>query len=481
MKIGAPETTASAEANSISHNNTSHRPKALKRVAGPVMLWGMAVGAVIAGDYYGWNAGLGLTGYWGFLIAIGIIATLYLSLSFVIGELSSAIPHSGGAYAYVRTALGRVWGFLAGSSVILQFVFAPVGVALTTGAYVKVLFPDIPVLVSAAALYLGSTGLHLIGAASSLKAEFTITMIAVAGLLIFLVVGAGNMSIDNLHSYSGGEVFPNGFLGLWATLPLAAWFFFSIETLPMASEEAKNPVKDIPRAMIASFLTLAVLGIGTLTVAAGVGGQGLTDADAPLVTAIKNIVGAQAWVMPLIAVFSILAMIASFHAIVLAYSRQAFALSRAGYLPRALSHLNRFHTPLWGLIVPGSFGYAFVVIGHLWVPNSIPVLVTLSVLFAAVSYALMSISALVLRKKQPDLNRPFKAPGGRATMTVTLVIALVLIPAAMAEYYAALLIGAMIYAVILIYYFSVARKNVTKLTLEEELHRVDEAEAELMT
>lgn len=463
--------------------NTEHyaeaHPRTLKKVAGPIMLWGMAVGAVIAGDYYGWNAGLGLTGYWGFLVAIAIIGVLYLGLSFVIGELSSAIPHSGGAYAYVRTALGRVWGFLAGSSVILQFVFAPVGVALTTGAYIQALFPSIPILVSAAVLYLGSTGLHLIGAASSLRAEFTITMLAVAGLVVFLVVGVSHIELSNLNAYSDGSVFPNGFRGLWATLPLAAWFFFSIETLPMASEEAKNPTRDIPRAMILSFLTLATLGVGTLTVAAGVGDSALPGADAPLVNAVQNIVGSQAWITPMIAVFSILAMIASFHAIVLAYSRQAFALSRAGYLPKALSRLNRFHTPFWGLILPGVLGYVFVMIGHTILPNAIPVLVTLSVLFAAVSYSLMAISALVLRSRRPDLERPFRAPGGRATMTITLIIALILIPAAMAEYYVALLIGGAIYAIILVYYFIVARPKLLHMTMEEELRKVDAAEAAL--
>lgn len=463
----------------IQHQENRSPNQGLKRVAGPVMLWGMAVGAVIAGDYYGWNAGLGLTGYWGFLVAIGIMGALYLGLSLTIGELGSMIPHSGGAYAYIRTALGRVWGFLGGTSVILQFVFAPVGVALTIGAYVQVLFPSIPVLLSAAVLYIGSTSLHLIGAANSLRVEFTITMLAVGGLVVFLIIGAPSMSIGNLNEYSGGQIFPNGFMGLWATLPLAAWFFFSIETLPMASEEAKNPTKDIPRAMIFAFLTLAFLGVGTLTVAAGVGGTDLPGADAPLVSAIQNVIGSQGWIMPVIAIFSILAMIASFHAIVLAYSRQMFALSRAGYLPKFLSRLNRFRTPLWGLITPGIFGLVFVIIGDKLVPNAIPVLVTLSVLFAAVSYTLMSISALVLRARRPDAERPFRTPGGKFTMTLTLIIALILIPAAMAEYLLALVIGAVVYAVIVSYYFLVARKKVVSLSLDQELHLVDEAEAEL--
>lgn len=454
-------------------------PANLKKVAGPFLLWGIAVGAVISGNYYGWNAGLGLTGYWGFLIAIGTMGVLYLGLSFVIGELGSAIPHSGGAYAYVRTALGRLWGFLAGGSVILEFVVAPVAVALTTGAYVQVLFPDIPVLLSAAVLYVGSTLLHLFGAAGSFKVGFVFTAVAVVGLLVFIVIGLPHVSLDNLNAYSDGAVMPNGFQGIWATLPLAAWFFFAIESLPMSAEETRNPVKDIPRALVYAFVTLAVLGLGTLTVAAGVGGDDLPGATDPLVTALQTFAGSQTWIAPAIALFSIAALIASFHAIVLAYSRQAFALSRAGYLPKTLSNLSKFRTPTWGLILPGAVGFAFVIIGDTVLPDAIPVLVTLSVLFAAVSYVLMILAALVLRSKRPDMKRPFKTPGGRVTMVIALVLALLLIPAALAGYTLAFIIGIAVYAVMLAYYFLIARRKLSDITAEEELEMVEEAEAEL--
>lgn len=451
----------------------------LKKVAGPTLLWGIAVGAVISGDYYGWNAGLGLTGYWGFLIAIGIMGLLYLGLSFVIGELGAAIPHSGGAYAYVRTAMGRVWGFLAGGSVVLQFVVAPVAVALTTGAYFQVLFPDIPILVTAGVLYIASTGLHLLGAAGSLKVEFVVTALAVIGLVVFIVIGLPNVTLENLNAYSGGLVLPNGLAGLWATLPLAAWFFFAIESLPMAAEETKNPIRDIPKALIYAFITLAIVGLGTLTVAAGVGGEDLPGAAAPLVVALQNVVGSQEWIAPVIALFSILALIASFHAIVLAYSRQTFALSRAGYLPRFLSKLNRHRTPVWGLVLPGVVGFLFVIVGDTVLPDAIPVLVTLSVLFAAVSYALMMISALIIRSKRPDIDRPFKTPGGRVTIWVSLVIALLLIPASLAGYLLAFVLGVVVYALLLIYYFAVARRTLSGLTAEQELALVEKAEAEL--
>jgi ethanolamine permease len=452
--------------------------KSLKRTVGPILLWGVGVGAVISGDYYGWNTGLGLTGYWGYLIAIAIMGLLYACLSAVIGELAAAIPHSGGAYAYVRTALGRVWGYLAGVSVLLEFVFAPVAVALAVGGYVSVLFPGIPIWLSATVLYIVSTLVHFLGAGNSLKVEFIVTGIAVVGLVVFIIIGAPHISIGNLNAYSNGSVFPHGIGGLWATLPYAAWFFFAIESLPMAAEEARNPGKDIPRALALSFATLAVVGIGTLTVAAGVGGSDLPGATAPITVALANVIGSQSWIAPAIALFSIIALIASFHAIVLAYSRQMFALSRAGYLPSWISVLNRKHVPIGALIIPGVFGLVFVFIGTS-MADAIPMLVSLSVLVAAVSYILMMVAALVLRHTRPGLVRPYRARGGKITMWIGLILSAVLIPAALWNVPLAFVIAAVVFALALALYFLYGKKRTGNMTAEQELAAVQSAEDDL--
>ncbi|MER6529367.1 amino acid permease [Streptomyces sp. NPDC001508] len=452
----------------------------LKRSVGPTLLWGVGVGAVISGDYYGWNTGLDLTGYWGYLIAIAIMGLLYACLSAVIGELAAAIPHSGGAYAYVRTALGRIWGYFAGVSVLLEFVFAPVAVALAVGGYVHVLFPNVPIWLSAVVLYAVSTVVHLAGAGGSLKVEFLVTGLAVLGLVVFMAIGLPKASLEHLNAYSSGAVFPHGIGGLWATLPYAAWFFFAIESLPMSAEEARNPGKDIPRALATAFITLAVVGVGTLTVAAGVGDHHLPGATAPITVALSNVIGAQGWISPVIAVFSIIALVASFHAIVLAYSRQMFALSRARYLPTWISTLTRNQVPLWGLVLPGLVGLVFVFVGTA-MSDSIPVLVSLSVLVAAVSYILMMVAALVLRRSRPDLNRPYRARGGKATMWIGAVLSAVLIPAALWNVPLAFGIAVAVFALAFLLYMTYGRHRTANISAEQELAALDAAEDALRT
>ena len=88
--------------------------RGLRRFAGVWSLWALGVGAVISGDFFGWNFGLLSGGFGGMLVATGIVAIMYVGLCFSIAELSPALPHTGGAYSFGRTAFGPWGGFLTG-------------------------------------------------------------------------------------------------------------------------------------------------------------------------------------------------------------------------------------------------------------------------------------------------------------------------------------------------------------------------------
>ena len=86
----------------------------LRRHAGKWSLWALGVGAVISGEYYGWNFGLGTGGFGGLLIAGALMAVMYYGLVYSIAEMSPALPHTGGAYSFARSAMGPWGGFLTG-------------------------------------------------------------------------------------------------------------------------------------------------------------------------------------------------------------------------------------------------------------------------------------------------------------------------------------------------------------------------------
>ncbi|MCA1904881.1 MAG: amino acid permease [Cyanobacteria bacterium KgW148] len=112
----------------------------LKRGIGFWLLFGSGIGIVIDGIYSGWNEGLAQGGFWGMSIATALIAMMYLSVTFSMAELSAALPHAGGFYAFTRTAFGAVGGFICGLAELLEYILIMTGYPACIYAYSRVFF-----------------------------------------------------------------------------------------------------------------------------------------------------------------------------------------------------------------------------------------------------------------------------------------------------------------------------------------------------
>ncbi len=115
----------------------------LPKTLGTFQLWGIAVGLVILGEYFGWSYGWASAGTLGFLVTSAFIALMYTTFIFSFTELTTAIPHAGGPFEYSRRAFGPTGGYVAGFATLVEFGFAPPAIALAIGAYVNVQFPAI--------------------------------------------------------------------------------------------------------------------------------------------------------------------------------------------------------------------------------------------------------------------------------------------------------------------------------------------------
>ena len=118
----------------------------LKKVLSPIMLWGMGVGYVISGMYFGWNLGLKEGGTLGLAIATCLVILLYTCFSFSYAELACAIPKAGGVFDYANKAFGNQVGFIAGIAQMIEFIFAPPAIAFGIGAYFNLFFPVVTIL-----------------------------------------------------------------------------------------------------------------------------------------------------------------------------------------------------------------------------------------------------------------------------------------------------------------------------------------------
>jgi len=380
----------------MTNNTNNHLNKELR----PIHLWGIAVGMVISGQYFGWNYGFEQGGTIGLAIASMIVIIFYTTFIFSYSELSTSIPHAGGPSAYARKAMGPYMGFLTGLACLLEFVFAPPAIAVATGAYIHFLIPNIDAVYATVAVFSFFILINLIGVKEAAIIELVATVLALIGLIIYYAAGLPHIKSSNLM---GDLSFSNGWTGVFSSIPFAIWFFLAIEGGAMAAEEVRNPKKDIPKGFISGICTLAVATVFTLIVTSGLGGGEGKPADYPLPQALASVYGENNIIPITVAVIGLFGLIASLHGIIIGYSRQTFALARAGYLPRFLSEISKKGVPHWGLIVPGIIGVASA--GSASFANS---LIILSVFGAITMYCLSLISLFVLRKKEPHMERPFK-------------------------------------------------------------------------
>jgi ethanolamine permease len=399
-------------------NPAAGKPHLLKPVLGTLQLWGIAVGLVISGEYFGWSYGWASAGTLGFTITSIFVAAMYATFIFSFTELTTSIPHAGGPFAYSKRAFGPTGGYLAGAATLIEFVFAPPAIALAIGAYLNVQFPELDPKMAALGAYLLFMTLNIVGVQIAATFELAVTLLAIFELLVFMGVVAPGFSLANFTKggWSGSDSFSLASVpGMFAAIPFAIWFFLAIEGVAMAAEEAKDPRRSIPIAYITGILTLVVLAIGVMVFAGGAGDwTKLANINDPLPQAMKMIVGDNSGWLHMLVWLGLFGLVASFHGIILGYSRQIFALAREAYLPSYFAGVHpRFQTPHRAILAGGVIGIAaifsdeLIKIGGQTLTANI---VTMAVFGAIVMYILSMLSLFRLRQLEPDMVRPFRAP-----------------------------------------------------------------------
>ncbi|MDB6088185.1 MAG: putative ethanolamine permease [Gammaproteobacteria bacterium] len=390
----------------------------LKKTLGTTQLWAIAVGLVISGEYFGWSFGWASAGTLGFLVTTGFIALMYGSFIFSFTELTTSIPQAGGPFEYGRRAFGPLGGYIAGFATLVEFLFAPPAIALAIGAYLHVQFPEISPKTAAVAAYVVFMALNIIGVQIAATFELVVTLLAIFELLVFMAVVSPGFSLA--HFVKGGWAGQGSFSsaavpGMFTAIPFAIWFFLAIEGVAMAAEEVKDPQRSIPIAYCAGILTLVLLAAGVMVFAGAAGDwTQLANINDPLPQAMKLIVGARSGWLHMLVWLGLFGLVASFHGIILGYSRQIYALSRAGLLPGALGRVHpRFHTPHLAILSGGVLGIMAIFSDDLlsFGGQSLTAnIVTLSVFGALVMYIVSMASLFRLRRVEPGLARPFQAP-----------------------------------------------------------------------
>jgi ethanolamine permease len=406
----------------------------LQKTLTPIMLWGLGVGYVISGMYFGWNTGLDKGGTLGLAIATLFILIMYVTFSLSYSELACAIPKAGGAFDYASRAFGKDIGFVAGMAQWIEFVFAPPAIAIGIGSYFHILFPTIDVLVFAIAAYFIFTAVNIIGVKFSASLELVITVIAVVELTIFAGLTLPHFKLANMQL----NPLPHGIPGILAAIPFAIWFFLGMEGLANVAEETINPQKNITKGFVYSLITLGILAFMTLVSAVGVGGwENVSKArigDSPLPAALAQVTGPGGAMYHMLVSIGLFGFVASFNGLLLAAGRTTYEFGRTKHFPAIFGKVHsRFKTPHWALILNLVIG-----IGTLFTGQSEQI-ITISVFGAICLYIFSCLSIMKLRKTEPDMPRPFRVPFYPVFPLIALSIALVALVAM--TYYNLMLAG----------------------------------------
>ena len=412
--------------------------RGLKRYAGVWSLWALGVGAVISGDFSGWNLGIQYSGFGGYLVAMFIVTLMYLGLCYSIAEMSPALPHTGGAYSFGRTAMGVWGGFLTGLAENMEYVVTTAVVVYFMGAFLTDIFEthDSFRPVWWAVMYVVFIGINIWGVEATFRFTVVITLLALAILIIFYggVIFTGKFDFDlamNIEPAPGNSKWlPFGLKGVALALPYAMWLYLAIEQLPLAAEEATNVKKDMPRGIILGLLTLIVTGFGVvfLNVCIGEGAKFFGgETEDPLLEGYKVVFG-EGPATKFLGLLAVAGLIASFHTIIFAYGRNIYSLSRAGYFPKWLSITGeKRKTPHVALISGGVLGFLILLIMFFTGGEKAAfgkTILSMAVFGALIAYAMQCLAFIMLRVKFPNIERPYRSPLGIPGALTALIISL---------------------------------------------------------
>lgn len=464
----------------------------LRKSAGWVLLCALGVGAVISGDFFGWQYGLTAGGFGGLLLATIVIAVMYFCMVFCIAEMSAAMPHAGGFYGFTRSTFGPGTAFLNSTTDMVEYVVTPAVIVSGMAAYADIIV-DLPNWMWWTGFYALFVGINVWGTALTFRVALVVAGLSVAVLSVMyvgvLLTGAFDPALlTNVPvnaSRTGASAFlPEGWYGIWAALPFAIWFYLAIEQLPLAAEESHDVRRDMPRALVTGMVVLFVLSLLTLVLNTGVGGGAaeVGASDAPLFVALREVFG-QGIGGRVLAGCALVGLIASFHSIIYAYGRVLFAASRSGYIPRGISRVSTRQTPARALVLGAVVGLTLTVLLDRFGGSAVgAALLTMAVFGATTSYALVMWTYLVWRRRRPNMERPYQSPLGVAGGWVGLVVSLVALAGTVAleDNRPGVLATAGFVGIMFGYYWFYSRHRLVASSPEEAIALVREAEAEVL-
>jgi APA family basic amino acid/polyamine antiporter len=348
-----------------------------------------------------------------FLLA-GVTAAL---TALCYAELASVLPESGSSYAYAYATLGELAAFLIGACLLLEYTVSGSAIAVGWGQYLNELLLDLtgaklPDAIAqppghggyfnlpAVVLVVSCMLLLLRGARESAAVNAVLVLAKLAVLVFFVAIAFKAFHLSNLKPFA-----PKGFTGIGAAASTIFFSYIGLDVVSTAGDEAVNPARTLPLAIILSLLI--VTGAYMLVAIAAVGAQPWTafaGQEAGLAVILRNLTGAT-WPSVVLSLGAVVSIFSVTLTVIYGQTRILFAMSRDGLLPRFFQTVNpKTKVPAYNTMIVS----AVIALLAAFVP--LDVLTNLTSLGTLAAFAIVSLGVIVLRRTRPDLPRAYRTP-----------------------------------------------------------------------
>ncbi|MBN1381093.1 MAG: amino acid permease [Deltaproteobacteria bacterium] len=388
--------------------NTNNLKRGLTLVTLFTLLTGAMVGmawAVLANSFMDRSGPAGMIG-----LALAAVFTLFVGLCFA--ELCSMMPVAGGAYIYVRRSMNKFAGFITGWLLVLAYAAMMPGECIIIGKLVSGIFPGVPVAwigVGAAVIF---TSINLIGITFSAILQLVLTLILFGGIFAYALPGIASLQIENFAPFFG-----RGAAGVFLMVPIYFLGFMGYDILPQAAQEVNAPIRKmvfvIPMSIFFVFIAYLVVGIANAGVVPWEQLAKNTD-PVPINFIATKLLGPSGATIVILA--GLAGLVTTLNGFVVGASRLMMAMARDHELPSVFANVNkRFGVPHWAIIFVGILG----IIGS-FVPKLI-VLFDTAASAVLITYMMTAVAVMMLRRREPDAERPYRMPGGAIIPILALI------------------------------------------------------------
>jgi APA family basic amino acid/polyamine antiporter len=396
---------------------TTEEGHGLKKAVGSLHLTAMGVGAIIGtGIFVVIGEGAAIAGPAVILsFVLAAVACVFSALSYA--ELASSIPVAGSAYTYTYATLGEIVAWIIGWDLILEYGVSVAAIAVGWGGNLNafldsafgIALPDAIAKspedggifnLPAVFIVLAVTLLLVRGVTESVRVNLVMVVVKLAVLAFFIVVAMFNIGTGNFQPFA-----PSGVDGVTAAAAIIFFAYIGFDAVSTGSEEARNPARDLPLAIIGSLVICTVFYVLTAVGAIGIATpEQLGATDAPLAAALDEGAGIS-WAASILALGAVVAITSVVLVIMYGQTRIFFAMCRDGLLPQRLAQVNqRYGTPARLTV---ALGILIAILAALVPLSEIVKLVNIGTLFA---FVLVNIGVLILRRTRPDMPRPYRVP-----------------------------------------------------------------------